>query len=103
MGIGVVLLTYATARAIVPPPAPAFVPLISATFAALIPQANFVRASVSNENLADLIGAWIIWLLALHLTQPHDNSKRRVLWLGVAFGLGFLTKLSVAPLLAPAF
>src|SRR5205823_1488739 len=99
MGLGVVVLTYATARALVPAPAPAVVPLTATAFAALIPQANFIRASVSNGNLADLIGAWIIWLLVLHITRPY--STRRVLWLGVAFGLALLTKLSVALFFLP--
>jgi hypothetical protein len=99
MGLGVVLLTYATARALVPPPAPDVVPLLATTFAALIPQANFIRASISNGNLADLIGAWIIWLLVLHLTHPHES--RRVGSLGVALGLGLLTKMNVAPLIVP--
>jgi hypothetical protein len=98
-GLGVVLLTYATARALVPAPSPAVVPLTATAFAALIPQANFIRASVTNGNLADLIGAWIIWLLVLHLTRPY--STPRVIWLGVAFGLGLLTKLSVALFLLP--
>jgi hypothetical protein len=100
LGLGVVLLTYATARALVPWPAPAVVPLASAAFAALIPEANFIRASVSNENLADLVGALIIWLLVLHLMRPY--SATRVLWIGVALGLALLTKLSVSPLLLPA-
>src|SRR5206468_2735462 len=76
MGLGVVLLTYTTARALVPAPAPPLIPIVATAFVALIPQANFVRASVSNENLADLIAAWIVWLLVLHLSQPY--SRRRV-------------------------
>jgi hypothetical protein len=100
MGLGVVLLTYATARALVPHPAPAFVPLAATAFAALIPEANFIRASVSNENLADLVGAWIIWLLVLHVMQPY--SERRILWIGVALGIALLTKLSVSLLFLPA-
>ncbi len=96
-GLGVVLLTYATARLLVPPPAPALVSLLAAAVVAGIPQANFIRASVTNENLAALIGAWISYLLAAHLTGPR--STRRVGWLAVACGLGLLTKLSLAPLL----
>jgi hypothetical protein len=99
MGLGVVLLTYATARTLVPPPSPAVVPLIATAFAALLPQANFIRASVSNENLADLLGAWIILLLVSHLMGPYNS--RRVVWIGVAYGLALLTKLSLAPFVLP--
>ncbi|MFL5735273.1 MAG: ArnT family glycosyltransferase [Chloroflexia bacterium] len=99
MGVGVVLLTYATTRALVPAPASAVAPLTATAFAALIPQANFIRASISNENLAALMGAVIIWLLVLHLTRPH--STRRVVLIGAAYGLALLTKLSLAPFLLP--
>src|SRR5688572_19777083 len=100
MGLGVILLTYATARVLVPPPAPAIVPLLAASFAALIPQANFMRGGISNENGATLVAALIIWLLAQHIMRAHDI--RRVFWIGVALGLGLLTKLSVIPLFLPA-
>ena len=99
MGLGMIVLTYATARALVPKPASPVVPLVSAAFAALIPQANFIRASITNENASALVGALIIWLLALHLTKPY--SARRVFWIGLALGLGLLSKLSVAPLSLP--
>ncbi|HEX6608792.1 MAG TPA: S-layer homology domain-containing protein, partial [Chloroflexia bacterium] len=95
-GLGVVGLTYATARTLLPPPAPAAGPLIAAAFAALLPQANFIRASVSNETLAALIGAWIVLLLVQHLMRPY--SRRRLVWLGVALGLGLLTKASTVAL-----
>ena len=99
MGLGVVLLTYATARALLPPPAPGFVPIVATAFAALIPQANSIRASISNGNLADLIGAWIVLLLVQHIVGQY--SRRRVIWLGVAFGLAFLTKFSLVLLCLP--
>ncbi len=93
LGLGLVVLTYATARAIVPWPAPDTVPLLAAAFAALIPQANFIRASVSSENMADLMGALVVWLLVLHVMRPH--SEKRVFWVGVALGLALLTKTSL--------
>jgi hypothetical protein len=100
LGLGLIVLTYATARVIVPWPAPGTVPLLVTAFAALIPQANFIRASISNENMADLVGALIIWLLELHLMRPY--SDKRVFWIGVAFGLALVSKLSVLPLILPA-
>lgn len=98
-GLGVILLTYATARLLVPRPAPSFVPIMACAFAALLPQANFIRASFSNENFADFFGSVIIWLLVLHLTRPYNST--RVYWIGVAVGLGLLTKLSVSLLVLP--
>jgi hypothetical protein len=95
-GLGVVGLTYATARTLLPPPAPAAGPLVAAAFAALLPQANFIRASVSNETLAALIGAWVVLLLVQQLMRPY--SRRRLVWLGVALGLGLLTKASTLAL-----
>ena len=96
LGLGVVLLTYKIARTLLPPPAPGLAPLVATAFAALIPQANFIRASVSNGNLTDLIGAWIGLLLVQHLLHPYRS--RRVILLGVALGLALLTKLTLAPL-----
>src|SRR5437763_1441727 len=63
LGLGVVLLTYLTARVLVRPPAPAAVALAATAFAALLPQANFIRASIANENLADFFAAWLVLLL----------------------------------------
>ncbi len=75
-------------------------PLLAAAFCALIPQANAIRASVSNENMADLAGALLIWLLTLHLTRPY--SRWRVVWIGIALALGALSKLIVIPFVLPA-
>ncbi len=99
-GLGTLLFTYATVRTLVPAPASALAALLAAAFAALVPEMNFTRCLITNENLGALIGAWIIWLLAQHLTQPA--SRRRLSWLAVAFGLGALTKVSVLALFAPA-
>jgi hypothetical protein len=95
MGLGCVLLTYATARTLLPSPASPVVPLLAAGFAAFIPQATYIHATVSNEVLADLTASWVIFLLVAHLLKPY--SRTRVVWLGVAFGLGLLSKFSVAP------
>lgn len=95
MGLGVVLLTYLTARALIPPPGSPVAPLAATAFAALLPQANFIRGSISNENAAELMGATVIWLVALHLTRPY--SRKRALWLGVAIGLGVITKSTLLP------
>ncbi|HUS17789.1 MAG TPA: glycosyltransferase family 39 protein, partial [Chloroflexia bacterium] len=96
LGAGLVLLTYLTARVLVPPPAPATVALTATACAALIPQANFIRASIANENLADFFAAWVLLLLALQLTRPP--ARGRVVLCAVVVGLGLLSKLSVAPL-----
>src|SRR5690242_12800027 len=95
LGLGSVLLTYRIARTLLPPPAPGAAALVATAFAALIPQADFIRASVSNGNLTDLLGAWITLLLVQHIMQQYRT--RRVLWLGVAGGLALLTKLTLAP------
>lgn len=100
MGMGVIVLTYATARTLVPAPAPATVPLLAASFAALIPQANFIRGSVSNENMGALAGAFVVWLMSRRLTEPPN--KRLVVWIGVALGMALLSKIITAPLLLPA-
>lgn len=95
MGLGVVLVTYLTARALIPSPASASAPLAATAFAALLPQANFIRGSISNENAGDLAGAVVIWLLALHLTKAY--SRKRIVWLGIALGLGIITKSTLLP------
>lgn len=99
-GLGFVLLTYATARTLVPAPASSTVALLSAAFAAFIPQSTYIHVNLSNEPLTDLIAAWIVWLLVRHLFLQYKGS--RVVWLGVALGLGMLTKFSIAPMVVPA-
>jgi hypothetical protein len=99
MGFGMIIFTYLTARLLVPPPASFWVPLLAAAFAALLPQANFIRGSISNENAAALAGALLAWLLVRHLLLPYN--RRRVLGIGVTYGLGVLSKLIIGPFLLP--
>ena len=99
-GLAVILLTYATARMLVPPPAGGAVALTATAFAALLPQANFIRASITNENLADFLAAAMVFVIVAELSKPA-SGKRRILF-AVLYGLGLLTKLSLAPLLLPA-
>lgn len=100
MGLGCVLLTYFTARVLIPSPASPAVAFMAGAFAALIPQVTFIHSSISNQVLNDLVAAWVGWLLVTHLSRLY--SRRRVMWLGVALGLGLLTKLSDAELILPA-
>jgi hypothetical protein len=99
-GLAVILLTYATARILVPPPASGAVALTATAFAALLPQANFIRASITNENLADFLAAAMVFVLVAELSKPASR-KRRIAF-AVLYALGLLTKLSLAPLLLPA-
>lgn len=44
---------------------------------------------VTNDSLAFLIGTWCFWLLSRYFQSPSAKKER---WLGVALGIGLLTK-----------
>ncbi|MDJ0753454.1 MAG: glycosyltransferase family 39 protein [Ardenticatenaceae bacterium] len=63
--------------------------LLGAGLVAFNPQFVFINGSVNNDVLTALLGAAIIWQAAVYTTRP---SQKRLIGLGILFGLGLLTK-----------
>jgi hypothetical protein len=63
--------------------------LLTLAFAGLLPTFIVNSASVTNDALANLIGAVLLWMLL----QP--SRRYQALWLGIVLGLGLLTKASI--------
>ena len=70
-----------------------------ALVAAVLPQAIFLGAVVSNDVPVAALGAGTLWALALLLRRGY--SARRAALLGAIFGLAVLTKASALALAAP--
>lgn len=76
------------------------VALLAAAFAAFIPMALFIGASVNNDNLTVPLSTAVLWLLARDLKADDPGPRwRQTLLIGVLAGLGILTKISAAILL----
>jgi hypothetical protein len=105
IGLVSVALVYAAARALVPPPAPPLAALLATLLAALQPQRLFIGASVSNENLALAFSALLCLLICRSLVArpavADPSSHRNALLVGVAFGLGLLSKFTVGSFALP--
>ncbi len=63
--------------------------LLTLAFAGFLPTLIVDSASVTNDVLANLIGAVLLWMLL----QP--SRQYQALWLGIVLGLGILTKASL--------
>lgn len=63
--------------------------LLTLAFAGFLPTFIVNSASVTNDALANLIGAVLMWLLL----QPDRSNQ--ALWVGFVLGLGLLTKASL--------
>jgi hypothetical protein len=93
LGTGLIVLAYATGRTVVPD-RPLF-PCCAAAFMALLPQHTAMMASINNDSLAGLLMALILWLALRERLRLSTGCPERAL-LGLAVGLGLLTKLTVA-------
>ncbi len=104
LGLATVLVTYGLARAAFPER-----PLIALTAAALnafLPMFLFISGSVNNDNLSNLLGNLIIWLIVLVIKTPSKPGWTLYVLMGLAVGAGLLSKLNIGfliPLVALAF
>ena len=91
-----VLVTYLIVRDLSPDRP--YLRLSVAATVAFIPQFAFISASVSNDNMINLIATLAIWqMIRLVL---YDNGYTRVALLGLTVGLAALSKLSGLGLVA---
>ena len=95
LGSFVIVLTWRLARATVPG-APG-VALAAAGFVAFLPQHLAMTAAANNDALTEVMIVLGLWLLA-RAVLAADGGGREWPLLGLALGLGFLTKLTAYPM-----
>lgn len=96
LGAGTVYVTYRIARDLIPDRP--YLALTTAATAAFIPQFIFISASVTNDNMINLVASLAIWQMVRLVL--HDNGYGRVALLGLLVGLAALSKLSGLGLVA---
>jgi 4-amino-4-deoxy-L-arabinose transferase-like glycosyltransferase len=98
LGGVVIVLTWKLAREIVPG-APG-VAVAAAGFVAFLPQHMAMNAAANNDALTEIWIVLALWLVVRALLAPSAGGGRTWLLLGLALGLGFLTKLTAYPMSA---
>ena len=78
------------------------VALTAAAIVALLPQFTFITAAISNDSIAAASGALCLWLVVRKYGAPRW-TWRDSLWLGLAAGLGALSKASLLALVPVAY
>ena len=96
MGAGTVCCAYALARALFGRPE---VALGAAALVAFTPMFLFISGSVNNDNLTMLMAGLLLWLLVRMAKHPERARMQNFVAVGVAGGLGLLTKYSLGFLL----
>lgn len=71
--------------------------LLPVLIAATLPQFLFMSGMINNDSLANLLAAVCIYYSFKILAAPQD--AKAYLWLGIGFGLGLLTKITLLVLL----
>jgi 4-amino-4-deoxy-L-arabinose transferase-like glycosyltransferase len=94
LGAGVVLLAFAVAAAIFP--GTPLLALGAAAFVAFLPQHVAMMAGVNNDSLAELLIGVVLWMSVRWVRKPAPG--RWLVGLGVALGLGLVTKTTFVPI-----
>lgn len=103
LGLGTVIVTYCLAYQLFPDK-PA-VRLLAASFNAFLPMFLFISGSVNNDNLSTLLGNLLTLLIVLLLKRKRAPHWRDYALIGIAAGMGLLSKLNIGfliPLIALA-
>jgi hypothetical protein len=90
MGMGTILLTYATVRQVFPHERETPLAIGAAGIVALLPQFTFLSSVVNNDHFATLVGAAISYCMVRILAL--GATWRRALSLGALLGLALLSK-----------
>lgn len=101
MGVGTILLTFATAREVFPSPDHKPLALCAAATTALLPTFTFVSSTVNNDNLAALVGSALCYWLVRVLGR--GTSLLDGIALGLLAGLALLSKMNTLGLLPVVF
>ena len=70
-------------------------PVVASALVAFMPHFVFLSSFVTNDNLADLLGAVLVLVSIRYAVAP---SPGRMVWVGAVLGLLVTTKLSTLPL-----
>jgi 4-amino-4-deoxy-L-arabinose transferase-like glycosyltransferase len=101
LGALTVLLAAATARRLT---SDLWTPAVAAAVVAGVPRFVFLSGVISNDNLANALGALLTLLAVVFVVRsPHADSRARLSWaaaLGAVFGLLVLTKVSTVALVS---
>lgn len=92
LGVGTILLTFATVREVLPSRDHVPLALCAAALVGLLPTFTFVTATVNNDNLAILVGAAICYRLMRILAR--GTTLRDAVILGALLGLALLSKMN---------
>jgi hypothetical protein len=93
LGILTLLFTFFAVRLITNDD---WTPLVAASFVAFLPRMMFLWPFVTNDNLVDLLGAVLTFVVLRYVLAP---SRWRMATVGLVFALLLITKLSTLPLL----
>lgn len=103
LGLGTVIVTYCLAYQLFPDK-PA-IRLLAASLNAFLPMFLFISGSVNNDNLSTLLGNLLTLLIVLLLKRERAPDWRDYAVIGIAAGMGLLSKLNIGfliPLIALA-
>jgi hypothetical protein len=92
MGAGTVYFTYRLAQEALP--GQPSLALAAAGFTAFTPMFVFISASVNNDNLAVLLAAAALWLMARWLREGGPRSGYELAGMGLLLGFAALSKTS---------
>lgn len=92
LGVGTILLTFATVREVLPSHDHVPLALGAAAIVGLLPTFTFVTATVNNDNLAIFVGSAICYWLMRVLAR--GTTLRDGAILGALLGLGLLSKMN---------
>ena len=91
MGAFTILFSFFGARLLTRDP---WTPVVAAALVGFLPHFVFLSAFVTNDNLANLLGAIFVFVCLRYL---HSPTLWRIAWVGSVFGALVITKLSAFP------
>ncbi|MGD2050811.1 MAG: phospholipid carrier-dependent glycosyltransferase, partial [Chloroflexota bacterium] len=94
IGAGVVLLTWATGRAIWPD-RPA-IALGAAAIAGFNPMFLYMSGAINNDVIAAFSGSAVVFACVVLLADPKRLNWRWGIWLGLLYGLALMSKFNLA-------
>ena len=97
IGAGVVLLTWATGRAIWP--RQSAIALGAAAIVGFNPMFLYMSGAINNDIIAAFSGSAVVFVCVLLLTNPDRLNWRWGIWLGLLYGLALMSKFNLAAII----
>lgn len=92
MGVGTIVLVFATVREVFPSPDARPLAVGAAALVGLLPQFTFISSVVNNDNFTTLVGAAVAYCLVRTIQRGIDLRGAAIL--GVLLGLTILSKVN---------